>query len=398
MANLVSIKVDHCKEAITEVAVVNIAINYPFDKGLALNNPKNDLVLMQKIFQGHKRQINITDVKDKQTLITTISDFVVKNKADGIKHFVLNYSGHGGVTKDKQEFAFILSQYSCDLQKSAQARDGQQPLSRGLARPIDIASRIVDNNNLNTERVDVIDSKCDAHILKASELKQIFSDVKLTALIDSCFSGLLSDTEGINTIYSAGKNEAAADGQKNGSPFFRSLNEVSEKFYCEYFRTDNNFPNVTLLDFVESLPIVNGKVKETVGADSKYLAQKISNEFENFKKQMPGTGEKYNANDSCIKMDPVSLDINKCPFKSVEITSSINCGPATLKSNDQVKFLNFTSVNNQKLAHVYNDQCGFFNVNPTKINIDSRDSNSGSQNQSNLPSNSAQNNRSNSQK
>jgi hypothetical protein len=46
-ANLVSIKVDNCKEAITEVAVVNIAINYPFDKGLALNNPKNDLLLMQ---------------------------------------------------------------------------------------------------------------------------------------------------------------------------------------------------------------------------------------------------------------------------------------------------------------------------------------------------------------
>ncbi len=97
------------------------------------------------------------------------------------------------------------------------------------------------------------DKDCLNYVITAEDIKKTFNDKSIFGFIDSCYSGALKNTTGINMIYSASDTQTSAD-LKSGGVLFGLVDKIMSEYAC--VEDHNRNGQLSLKEISNKLPVV----------------------------------------------------------------------------------------------------------------------------------------------
>lgn len=340
--------------------VINLSFNYENSALGFLPGVNQDRKTMKDLFGEKGQQTNLVDkdIYNKEDILKVFKDKIAFAKSKGISpvDIYFNYAGHGLLTKTGG-FAIPLPSTPKNCLKEIEVKfqgDQNESLYRGLYSTTylnEATSRGLGRIKLNdcsssrglgrkencksdhfTKTVTVFDDtdpNCFKYFLTSEDLESITKDANLYGFIDSCHSGALTKSKGINVVASAQAHELAADDPKNGGKLFQFARDLVDKYSCSI--SDEEFDRMNLGHVLNKLPKVHMTPEALPNTESFRGLSRESLENIYFKNQthaLSQTLEKDPSEMGCLTLNKVKAPAGcQNPMQYVhQAKSKIHCG------------------------------------------------------------------------
>lgn len=271
---------------IDDIQIINLSFNYENSNFHFLPGVNQDRKTMSELFGRFGKKTNLTDqdIYDKEDILKVFKQKIASAKSKGITKpdIYFNYAGHGLLTEsgifaiplpkapktcfkemevslqgNKNESLYrglYTTSYLNEVssRNSARVKINNCPSERGLKPPENCKS---DNYTKTMTVFNDSDPNCTRFILSAADIENVSKEANIYGFIDSCHSGALTKSKGINTIASAQADELASDDPGKGGKLFQFAKDLINDYSCSF--SDEELERLTLRHILEKLPKVH---------------------------------------------------------------------------------------------------------------------------------------------